>query len=216
MREALTRSRPASGPAYPVRAETCPQYLTLTDSCYQDESEAGGDQACHLAAASLCRGHRRAVGRAGDGALDVVASDHVPDRCAIEKRVPAPRFDRISNGAPGIETLLTILYSEGFAKGRLSLERMVDVLATTPARLFGLPSKGAIEPGRDADLVLFDPAARRVLRQDDLHHNSDFTPFEEMDLAGSVRTVLVRGNPVIRDGEFVGHRGSGAFVERAL
>ena len=93
---------------------------------------------------------------------------------------------------------------------------MVDVLATTPARLFGLASKGAIEPGRDADLVLFDPAARRVLRQDDLHHTSDFTPFEEMDLAGAVRTVLVRGRPVIRDGQFVGRRGSGAFVERAL
>jgi dihydropyrimidinase len=93
---------------------------------------------------------------------------------------------------------------------------MVDLLATTPARLFGLRTKGAIEVGRDADLVLFDPAARRVLHQDDLHHTSDFTPYEGLDVAGAVRTVLVRGKPVVRDGEFVGKRGSGVFIERSL
>ena len=214
--EALAAVEAGKRAGVSVHAETCPQYLTLTDQLYQDESEA--EVIKRVISPPLRSAADTSALWAGlaSGALDVVASDHVPDRCAVEKRVPAPRFDRISNGAPGIETLLTILYSEGFAKGRLSLERMVDVLATTPARLFGLPTKGAIEPGRDADLVLFDPAARRVLRQSDLHHTSDFTPFEEMDLAGAVRTVLVRGKPVIRDGEFVGQRGSGAFVERAL
>ena len=81
---------------------------------------------------------------------------------------------------------------------------MVDVLATSPARLFGLRRKGAIEPGQDADLVLFDPAARRTLRAADLHHTSDYTPYEGFALTGAVRSVFVRGRPVIRDGAFVG------------
>ena len=88
-----------------------------------------------------------------DGSLDLVATDHVPDRVGVEKAEAAKgiSFDKISNGAPGIETLLALVYSEGVARGRLTLERMVDVLATTPAARFGLARKGAIEVGRDAD-----------------------------------------------------------------
>ena len=214
--EALAAVEAGKRAGVSVHAETCPQYLALTDRLYDGESEAEVIKRVVSPPLRSAEDVDALWSGLAAGSLDVVASDHVPDRCAVEKRVPAPRFDRISNGAPGIETLLTVLYSEGFAKGRLSLERMVDVLSTTPARLFGLPTKGAIEPGRDADLVLFDPAARRVLRQDDLHHTSDFTPYEGLDLAGAVRSVLVRGRPVIRDGEFVGQRGSGTFVERAL
>src|SRR4029079_5663323 len=137
-----------------------------------------------------------------DDSLDLIATDHVPDRISVEK-AEARRgvsFDRISNGAPGIETLLAIAYSEGVARGRLTVERMVDLLATTPARLFGLERKGAIEVGRDADLILFDPAARRPLRAPALHHTSDYTPYEGFELTGAVRSVIVRGRPVIRDG----------------
>jgi dihydropyrimidinase len=150
------------------------------------------------------------------GDLDLVATDHVPDRVSVEKAEAAHGvpFDRISNGAPGIETLLAIGFSEGVAKGRLTIERLVDLLATTPARLFGLRSKGAIEVGRDADLVLFDPAARRVLTATDLHHTSDYTPYEGFELQGAVRDVLVRGRPIIRAGQFVGDRGFGRFLDR--
>ncbi|MHB8399439.1 MAG: amidohydrolase family protein, partial [Candidatus Limnocylindrales bacterium] len=151
-----------------------------------------------------------------DGTLDLVATDHVPDRLAVEKRVPAPPFPEISNGAPGIETLLALVYSEGVAAGRITVERMVDLLATTPARRFGLTHKGAIEAGKDADLVLFDPAVRRTLRTADLHHTSDYTPYEGLAVDGAVRSVFVRGRPVIRDGVFVGERGFGRFVERAI
>ena len=96
---------------------------------------------------------------------------------------------------------------KGVAKGRLSVERMVELISTSPARLFGLERKGSIEVGRDADLVLFDPAARRTLRAADLHHTSDYTPYEGFELTGAVRSVFVRGRPVIRDGAFVGDRG---------
>ena len=98
--------------------------------------------------------------------------------------------------------------------GRISVEQMVDLLATTPAKLFGFERKGAIEPGRDADIVVFDPAARRTIRAAALHHTSDYTPYEGLDAAGSVRDVFVRGRPVVRDGRFVGRRGFGQFVER--
>ena len=80
----------------------------------------------------------------------------MPDRVAVEKQTWRESFDRISNGGPGIETLLTMVYDGACAAGRITMERLVDLLATTPARLFGLRSKGAIEVGRDADLVLFD------------------------------------------------------------
>jgi dihydropyrimidinase len=150
------------------------------------------------------------------GELDLVATDHVPDRASVEKAEAARGvpFDRISAGSPGIETLLSIVFDRGVTTGRISLERMVDLIATTPARLFGLPSKGAIEVGRDGDIVLFDPAARRVLRAADLHHTSDYTPYEGFEVAGVVRSVFVRGRPVVRDGAFVGQRGYGRFIER--
>ena len=93
---------------------------------------------------------------------------------------------------------------------------MVDLLATTPARLFWFERKGAIEVARDADIVLFDPAARRTIRAAELHHTSDFTPYEGMVVSGAVRTVLVRGAAVIRDGAFVGRRGHGTYVERRI
>ena len=151
-----------------------------------------------------------------DGSLDLVATDHVPDRVAVEKAEAARGvpFNEISNGAPGIETLLTLLYSEGVAKGRITLGRMVDLLATTPARRFGLQAKGALEPGRDADIVLFDPLARRTIRAADLHHTSDYTPYEGFHVEGAVRDVFVRGSPVIKAGRFVGTRGFGQFQER--
>jgi dihydropyrimidinase len=101
-------------------------------------------------------------------------------------------------------------------RDRITVERMVDVLSTTPARLFGLNSKGAIEPGKDADIVLFDPQERRTITQPELHHTSDYTPYEGMEASGLVRSVLVRGEYVIRDGRFVGRRGFGQFQERQL
>jgi dihydropyrimidinase len=177
----------------PVYAETCPHYLTFTADLYADPDDAEVMKRVispplrdRADVDVLWQGLR-------DGILDVVGSDHVPDRLDTEKRLPAPPFPQISNGAPGIETLLSVVYSEGVATGRIGLERMVDVLAASPARLFGLPAKGAIEVGRDADLVIWDPAAHRTLRQADLHHSSDFTPYEGRPVAGSPVVVLSRG-----------------------
>ena len=197
-------------------AETCPHYLTLTDARYDEPDPL------ECAKSVISPPLRPAADvdalwaglAAGD--LSLIATDHVADRVAVEKGEAARgvSFDKISNGAPGIETLLSVVYAEGVARGRITLERMVDLLATTPAARFGLARKGAIQVGRDADLVLFDPAARRTIRAADLHHTSDFTPYEGLEVAGAVRSVYVRGRAVIRDGIAVGDRGFGQFVER--
>ena len=225
---ALDEVRRAKAAGVRVSAETCPQYLVLTEERYDDPDPASC--ARYVIAPPLRSPADRDALWEGlaDGSLDLVATDHVPDRLAVEKAEAARGvpFNEISNGAPGIETLLTILYSEGVARGRitpegvgpghLTVERMVDLLATTPARRFGLPTKGAIEVGRDADIVLFDPAARRTIRATDLHHPSDYTPYEGLDVKGAVRDVFVRGNAVIRNGAFVGRRGNGRYMERVL
>jgi dihydropyrimidinase len=215
---ALAEVRAARTAGVAVSAETCPHYLVLTDERYDDPDPAS------CARFVISPPLRAAVDRdalwtgLADGSLDLVATDHVPDRLSVEKAEAARGvpFNEISNGAPGIETLLTLLYSEGVATGRITLERLVDLLATTPARRFGLARKGAIEIGRDADLVLFDPSARGTIHAAELHHTSDYTPYEGLAVTGSIRDVLVRGRPVIRDGRFVGQRGAGQFVERQI
>lgn len=214
-REALVHLRAAWAAGRPAFAETCPHYLVLDAARYAapDQEAARYVISPPLRDASQ---HESLWQALADGSLDVVSTDHVPDRVAIEKQTWRESFDRISNGGPGIETLLGLVYSEGVGRGRIAVERMVDLLATTPARLFGLASKGALEVGRDADLVLFDPDARRVIRQAELHHTSDYTPYEGMAVTGAVRSVFVRGEPVVLDGSFVGGRGQGRFQEREL
>jgi dihydropyrimidinase len=213
---ALRHVREAKAAGVRAYAETCPHYLALDADRYDQPDEL--DVACAIISPPLRqRTDRDALWdglAAGD--LDLVATDHVPDRRSLEKAEAAAgiSFDRISNGAPGIETLLSVVYSQGVATGRISMERMVDLLATTPARLFGFERKGAIETGRDADIVVFDPAARHTIRAADLHHTSDYTPYEGLEAAGAVRDVFVRGRAVVRNRAFVGRRGFGQFVER--
>jgi dihydropyrimidinase len=210
--EALAAVAEAKARGEPVYAEPCPHYLTFTSSLYEGPDEAevikrviSPPLRSAADVEALWQGLR-------DGVLDTVGSDHVPDRVSVEKRVPAPPFPEISNGGPGIETLLSVVYSHGVAGGRLTLSRLVDVLSSTPARLFGLASKGAVEVGRDADLVLFDPDAQRVIRQDDLHHTADYTPYEGMEVRGAVHSVVLRGERV----DSTLGRGGGRFLERTL
>jgi dihydropyrimidinase len=213
---ALDEVRRAKAAGVRATAETCPSYLVLTEAQY-DEPDPVRCAKYVIAPPLRSAADRDALWEGlADGSLDLVATDHVPDSVALEKGDAARGvpFNKISNGAPGIETLLSVLYSEGVAKGRVTVERMVDLLATTPARRFGLRSKGAIEVGRDGDVVLFDPTARRTIRAVELHHTSDYTPYEGLPVEGAVRDVLVRGRRVIASGAFVGRRGAGRYVER--
>lgn len=206
--EALDAVADAKSRGEPVFAETCPHYLTLTDALYADPDE--GEVIKRVISPPLrSQSDVDALwGGLRDGIVDVVGSDHVPDRLDTEKSLPAPPFPEISNGAPGIETLLSVLYSAGVASRRIGIRRLTEVLAANPARLFGLSNKGRIEAGKDADLVLWDPLARRTISQSALHHTSDFTPYEGFEVRGAPHRVIVRGRSV---GD-----APGRFLERHL
>jgi len=206
--EALEAVAEAKARGEPIHAETCPHYLVFTDALYDDPDEA---EVIKRVISPPLRGEADVAALwAGlrEGILEVIGSDHVPDRLDTEKALPAPAFPEISNGGPGVETMLSVVLSEGVAGRRLSLERAVELVAGAPARLFGLPSKGAIEVGRDADIVIWDPGARRTLRQEDLHHSSDYTPFEGLNVSGAPVRVLARGRAP--------EPGAGRFIERRL
>lgn len=214
-RHALRHVREAKAAGARAFAETCPHYLTLDESRYDADDAEAAKYVCSPPLRP--RDHAAALWDAlRDGDLDLIATDHVPDRIAVEKKRGAVPFDQIGNGAPGIETLLSLAYSEGVAKGRISLTRLAELVSSRPAQLFGLTHKGAIEVGKDADLVVFDPEARRTLTQQSLHHACDFTPYEGIEVQGTVRDTVSRGRIVVRDGAFLGTRGAGQFVERAL
>ncbi len=214
-RAAVTGIAAARAAGQRVYAETCPHYLALDASRYERPRADAMTAVISPPLRSL--DDQAALWDAlVTGDLDLVATDHVPDRLALEKRDDGQPFPVVSNGAPGVETLLAVVWDRGIATGRLTPERLVDVLSTTPARLFGMATKGVVDVGRDADLVVFDPTARRTLRQADLHHTSDFTPFEGMAVAGRIREVLLRGSTIVRDGVYVGERGQGRYVARAI
>lgn len=150
-----------------------------------------------------------------DGTLDTVGTDHIPHTRAA-KLAPGLTFDKIPPGVSNLETLLPMLYSEGVRKGRLTLARMVEVLATGPARIAGMyPRKGALAIDSDADIVVFDPQARRTIRAADMHSACDYDPYEGWDVTGWPELVIARGEIVFADGNVTGSPGRGQLVTRA-
>ena len=148
-----------------------------------------------------------------DGSLDTVATDHIP-RSRADKMAPGLAFDKIPPGVSNLETLLPMLYSEGVRKDRITLERLVDLLATTPARLAGLRTKGEIAAGKDADLVLFDPDRTRTITAAEMHSAADYDPYEGWTVTGWPRWVLLRGE-IAFDGEIRAKPGAGRFAFRS-
>jgi dihydropyrimidinase len=150
-----------------------------------------------------------------DGTLDTVGTDHIPHLRAA-KLAPGLTFDRIPPGVSNLETLLPMLYSEGVRKGRLALARLVEVLATAPGRIAGMyPQKGVIAIGSDADLVVFDPEARRTIHAADLHSACDYDPYEGWDVIGWPEVVLLGGEVAFASGRIEAKAGRGSFVPRS-
>src|SRR5206468_10797168 len=142
-----------------------------------------------------------------DGPLDTVGTDHIPHRRAA-KLDPSLTFDTVPPGVANLETLLPMLYSEGVRRGRLTLARLVEVLATVPARIAGLhPRKGVLAPGSDADVVVFDPNARRTIRSSEMHSACDYDPYEGWDVTGWPEVVLSRGEVVFERGTITARPG---------
>lgn len=210
--EHVARARTAGQPAY---AETCPQYLFLDESVYDlPDFEAAKYVFTPPARA---KHHQDALwrGLAYDD-LAVVSTDHCPFCFGDQKRMGIDDFSKIPNGGPGVEARLQLVHDGGVRPGRITLNRMVDVLSTTPAKLFGLfPRKGTIAVGSDADVVVFDPTKQEVLSVESQASKIDYCNYEGRVVTGSPTTVLSRGAVVCEQGSVVGAPGHGRFVKRA-
>ena len=148
--------------------------------------------------------------------LSAISTDHCAFLWDGQKTMGKDDFSKIPNGGPGLENRLHMIHHFGVGEGRITLNRMVELLCTNPAKLFGLyPRKGTIAPGSDADLVIFDPSRRKIITAADQHSKTDYNLYEGTEVTGDVDTVLVRGTVVVADGELRVEPGYGAFVERA-
>jgi dihydropyrimidinase len=198
-----------------VFAETCPQYLFLSDADLAREGFEGAKFVCSppLRAAShhadLWRGLRT-------DDLSVVSTDHCPFCFKEQKELGIGDFSKIPNGIPGVEHRVDLIY-QGVDQGEITLSRWIEIISTTPARMFGLfPKKGIVAPGSDADLVLYDPTATQTLSATSHHMNVDYSAYEGMKITGRVATVLSHGDVIIENGNYVGRAGSGRFLSRGL
>jgi dihydropyrimidinase len=209
--EQVTLARDRGLPAY---AETCPQYLFLS---YANYEEPGFEGAKYVMSPPLrAKGNEEKLwrGLAGND-LQAVSTDHCPFCMKEQKELGRGDFSRIPNGAPGIETRMSLLYDGGVRTGRIPLNRFVELTSTSPAKIFGLfPKKGTIAPGSDADLVIFDPAKKHVLSARTHHMRVDYSPYEGREVTGKAETVLSRGRVIIDNGQFVGKPGAGSFLKR--
>lgn len=189
-----------------VTTETCPHYLMLNE---KDMERLG-------AKVKINPPLRRQEDSEGlwklvkDGTVDFVTSDHAPWQ--LQRKNRPDIFDNAS-GAPGVQTLLPLLYSEGVAKGRLSLRRLVETLCEAPADRFGLsPRKGRLAVGADADIVVLNPAKRWTIQSAELLSCAGWSPYDGMTLQGQITHVFSRGRPVVEDGLLVGKPGDGQFL----
>jgi dihydropyrimidinase len=133
-----------------------------------------------------------------------------------QKELGKKSFAAIPNGMPGIETRLYLLWDGGVRKGRISMNRFVEITSTAPAKIFGLyPRKGTLAVGADADLVVWDPNKKHVLSQKTLHMRVDYSPYEGQEVTGAPAYVVSHGKVVVDHFKYVGKKGDGRFVKRA-
>lgn len=211
--ESVERIRAAKKKGDFVYGETCPQYLVLDDHYYEDDDEG----LKYILSPPLRKKQDQEKIWEGlrDGTLSVVATDHCSFDFHGDKQRGKVDFTKCPNGAPGVETRIPILFSEGVSAGRLDLQTFVQVISTNPARLFGMyPQKGVIAPGSDADLVFIDPEMEVTITHDILHENVDHTPYEGFKVKGWPVQTMIRGQVVVKDGELQVQPGFGRFIRR--
>ena len=198
-----------------IFAETCPQYLHLS---LEDHLGRGWpDGAAYICSTPLRSKHEHHHADLWEGLrvdqLAVVSTDHCPFCLREQKLMNGESFNVVPNGIGGVEHRMDLVY-QGVVAGHISTERWVEVCATAPARLFGLARKGVLAGGFDADIVVYDPDATHVLGAATHHMNLDHSAYEGMHVTGRVRTVLSRGEVIVRDNEFVGAKGRGRYLRR--
>lgn len=211
--EGLEEVRRARAAGQKVWAETCPQYLLLDESRYHLE---GFEGAKYVMSPPLRSPADREALRAAvlDGEIDTISTDHCSYRFSDQKTLGRDDFTKIPNGAPGIEHRPALIYTSFVASGLMTAAQMSRLLSENPAKLFGMwPRKGQLAQGADADMTVWDPRARWVIRAEAQHQNVDYTPYEGFEAAGRARAVYVGGQLAAKDGEPSG-ASAGRYVKR--
>jgi dihydropyrimidinase len=210
--EMVTEARDRGLPAY---AETCPQYLFLSYDNYEEPGFEGAKYVMSPPLRSKDTQDKLWRGLAFND-LQAISTDHCPFCMKEQKVLGQDDFSKIPNGAPGIETRMSLVYDGGVRQGRISMNRFVELTSTSPAKIFGLfPRKGTIAPGSEADIVVFDPNRKVRLSAKTHHMKVDYNPYEGREVTGVTDTVISRGRIVIDGGKFVGRAGAGSFLRRA-
>lgn len=196
-----------------ILAETCPQYLLLDDSLYNDPENG--------LKAMMCPPLRKKADQQAlwqgleSEEIDTIGTDHCPFFFSTQKQRGKDNFLLAPNGAPGVELRIPLLFSEGFMKKRLELETIVKACCTRPAEIFGIASrKGDIAVGMDADIVVMDPEVKWTAGVDQLHENVDYTLYEGIELEGKPVMTISRGEVIVKNGEFIGKEGRGNYLRR--
>jgi dihydropyrimidinase len=213
--DALNQVREARDRGIPAFAETCPQYLLLS---IEEMERPNFEGAKYVFTPPLREKHN--LPKLWDGLrhdhLQVVSTDHCPFCFEDQKVLGKDDFTKIPNGGPGVENRLQLIYHHGVTAGKISLNRFVELVSTTPARLFGMyPRKGALQPGSDADIVIWDPGEDYTISALTHHMRVDYSMFEGYKVKGNARQVISRGEVIIENGKFHGKPGRGEYLRRA-
>ena len=199
-----------------VYAEVCPQHLLLTDSCYHEPNNKGLKYIMappprkQEDTEALWQGLARAT-------IDVVATDHCSFNFSTKLAKGKDDFRLAPGGIPGVETRLSLLFSEGVLNQKISLNRFVEVVATAPAKLMGLfPEKGNLRPGADGDVIIFDPVLEKRITPNFLRQNADYSPYEGKLVRGWPITTIIRGQLVVHENKLLVDKGWGQYVNRKL
>ena len=213
-RKALEEIRQARAAGQTVYAETCPQYLLLDESVFEKPDFEAAKYICSPPMRSKDNQDYLWQAIAG-GDVDTMATDH----CSFtmeQKRMGQEDFSRIPNGMPGVEHRASLMFSYGVMDGRITPEKMCQVLAENPAKLYGLyPKKGILAPGSDADLVIFDPECTSVITAENQHYRMDYSPYEGFELKGGIWRVYLRGRLAAEDGKIL-LEDTGKYLKRRL
>ena len=206
-----------------VYAETCPQYLFL-DLDNLGNGFDGAKYVCSPPLRDKAAGHQERLWQGlKTNDLQIVSTDHCPfcmddhPTFGTQKQLGQGDFSKIPNGMPGVEPRMSLMYNGGVAEGRISLNRFVEIMATTPAKMFGMyPKKGTIAIGSDADIVIFDPNGSQTISVDTHHMDVDYSAYEGWDVVGKIETVLSKGKVIIADDAYHGAPGDGEYLHRGL
>ncbi len=213
--EAVNQIAQARNRGVNIWGETCPQYLVLDESALEKPNFEG---AKYVWSPPLREKWNQEVlwNALKNGDLQTIGSDQCSFDFNGQKDLGKNDFTKIPNGGPIIEDRMSILFSEGVQKGRITLNQFVDVTSTRTAKLFGLyPKKGTIAVGSDADLLIFDPTVKRKISAETHHMAVDYSAFEGMEVTGEPVSVLCRGEFVIKEKQFVGKSGYGEYIKRS-